>query len=380
MHPIYLDHAATTPVAEPVLAAMLPYFSETFGNPSAIHRWGQRAWQALQQARKQVAALLHCAPGELIFTGSGSEGANLAIRGIAIAAQQAGKGNHIVLGPLERQAVSQTIAQLQRVHGFDVTVLPVDSTGLVAPADFAAALRPDTVLASVAYANNEVGTIQPLAELGRIARAHAVPLHTDAVQAASQLALDVQTLNVDALSLAAHKFYGPKGVGALYLRQGVTLLPQQMGGSQEQNRRAGTENVPLIVGLAAALQLAVERRAADVAHYTLLRDRLIAGILAACPDCQLTGHPQQRLPNHASFACRNISGNELLLRLDVAGIAASSGSACSVGNPSPSKVLQAMGLRAPWDSGGLRLTVGRANTPPEIDQTIRVLQHICQPD
>ena len=374
---IYLDHAATTPVDEQVVAAMLPYFSEQFGNPSSIHRLGRAALEALDDARETVAAVLGASRKEIIFTGGGSEADNLAIKGVALAQRQAGKGAHIITSAIEHHAVLHAVEYLQG-YGFEATVLPVDADGLVRPADLRAALRPDTVLVSIMYANNEIGTIQPLAELGAICREHGVPLHTDAVQAAGALPLNVDALNVDLLSLAAHKFYGPKGVGALYVRHGTPLLPQIHGGGQERRRRAGTENVAAIVGLATALRLAEERRASYVAHCAALRDRLVAGILDRIPNTYLNGHPTQRLPNNANIAFDDVEGESVLLLLDQHGVAASSGSACTSGSLEASHVLTALGLPYERAIGSVRFTVGKATTAEEIDYVLDILPPLIE--
>jgi len=370
---IYLDHAATTPVEPAVLEAMLPYFSDTFGNPSSVHRFGQHAERAVESSRRAVAEILNCEPAEIIFTGCGSESDNLALRGAAFAAREARGANHIITTPVEHDAVLQTARQLAERHGFDLTLLPVDRYGCVSPEDVERAIRPDTAVISVIYANNEVGTVNSIAEIGAVAQAHEIPFHTDAVQAGSQLDLDIGTLNVDLMALGAHKFYGPKGVGALYVRRGSRLLPAQTGGSHERGLRAGTQNVPYIVGFAQALSLTAETRAHYNSHYRSLRDRLIEGVLESIPDGQLTGHPTDRLPNHASFAFLGVDGNELLMHLDLAGIACSSGSACKTGDPEPSNVLLAMGLSPEWALGSLRVTVGRRTTEAEIDRLLEVL-------
>jgi cysteine desulfurase len=374
---IYLDHAATTPVDEQVVAAMLPYFSQQFGNPSSIHQLGRAALEALDDARETVAAVLGASRKEIIFTGGGSEADNLAIKGVALAQRQAGKGAHIITSAIEHHAVLHAVEYLQG-YGFEATVLPVDADGLVRPADLRAALRPDTVLVSIMYANNEIGTIQPLAELGAICREHGVPLHTDAVQAAGALPLNVDALNVDLLSLAAHKFYGPKGVGALYVRHGTPLLPQIHGGGQERRRRAGTENVAAIVGLATALRLAEERRASYVAHCAALRDRLVAGILDRIPNTYLNGHPTQRLPNNANIAFDDVEGESVLLLLDQHGVAASSGSACTSGSLEASHVLTALGLPYERAIGSVRFTVGKATTAEEIDYVLDILPPLIE--
>jgi len=374
---IYLDHAATTPVRPEVLDAMLPYFSDRFGNPSSIHRYGRNALQALEAARQSVAESLGCSDREVIFTGSGSESDNLAIRGVAFARRD--QGNHLITSQIEHHAVLHTCEQLEKHFGFEVTYLPVDRYGLVDPEAVARAITSRTTLISIMVANNEVGTIEPVAEIGRIAREHGVAFHTDAVQAAGTLDLNVDRLNCDLLSLSAHKFYGPKGVGVLYARKGVKLLPMQTGGSQERNRRAGTENLAGIVGLATALRLAIINREANNAHMVQLRDRLIAGVLTHVPGAQLTGHPTQRLANNASFAIPDIAGpEELLLGLDLAGIAASSGSACTSASLEPSFVLRAMGIPAQVAVGSLRLTLGPENTVEEVDYVLQVLPDLVR--
>lgn len=370
---IYLDHAATTPVDPRVLEAMLPYFSEVYGNPSSIHRLGRAAESAVEEARERVAALWNCQPAEVVFTSCGSESDNLALRGAMLTARQQGRGQHLITTPIEHSAVSKTAHQLADFMDFDVTVLPVDEYGRVSHEDLEAACRDDTALVSIMYANNEVGTVQPIAELADVAHQHGALFHTDAVQAAGQFALDVQALGVDLLAVSAHKFYGPKGVGALYVRDGISLAPSQSGGGQEEGRRAGTHNVAFIVGLAEALHLAETERDAHNRHYQHLRDQMIAGIENTIPDTRLTGHPTERLSNNASFAFQHTDGNALLMHLDLEGIAASSGSACKVGNPEPSSVLLSMGLDTTWAYGGLRLTVGRQTTEDDIAYLLRVL-------
>ena len=374
---IYMDHAATTPVDERVVAAMLPYFTEKFGNPSSIHRAGRAALEALDDARETVAAALGANRKEIIFTGGGSEADNLAVKGVALAQRQAGRGTHVITSAIEHHAVLHAVEYLETL-GFETTVLPVDGGGLVRPDDLRAAIRPDTVLASIMYANNEIGTIQPLAELGAICRERGVPLHTDAVQAAGALPLDVSALNVDLLTLAAHKFYGPKGVGALYVRRGTPLLPQVNGGGQERRRRAGTENVAGIVGLAAALRLAEEGRAEYAGRCAALRDRLIAGLLERVPDAYLNGHPTRRLPNNANLAFEHVEGESVLLLLDQAGVAASSGSACSSGSLEASHVLTALGLPYERAIGSVRFTVGRSTTTADVDYVVESLPPLIE--
>jgi cysteine desulfurase len=374
---IYLDHAATTPVDERVVAAMLPYFTEQFGNPSSIHRLGRSALEALDDAREAVAAVLGASRKEIIFTGGGSEADNLAIKGVALAQRQAGRGAHIVISAIEHHAVLHSAEYLQ-AFGFEVTVLPVDADGLVGPDALRAALRPDTVLASIMYANNEIGVIQPLAQLGAICHERGVPLHTDAVQAAGSLALNVRELNVDLLSLAAHKFYGPKGVGVLYARHGTPLLPQINGGGQERRRRAGTENIAGIVGMATALRLAEQQREQYAAHCATLRERLLTGLLGSIPHSYLNGHPTQRLPNNANVAFDYVEGESVLLLLDQHGIAASSGSACTSGSLEASHVLLALGMPAERAIGSVRFTIGASTTAADIDYVLDVLPPLIE--
>lgn len=371
---IYLDHAATTPVHPAVIERMLPYFGELFGNPSSVYTLGRRSMEALDSAHEVVAKLLNCRPTEIVFTGGGSEADNLAIKGLAYATRR--RGNHIITTSIEHHAVLHTCQQLER-EGYSVTYLPVDSTGRVDPAAVEAAITDQTALVTMMYANNEVGTIQPIAEIGRICRARRVPFHTDAVQGGGLLDLDVQALQVDMLSLSAHKFYGPKGVGLLYIRQGTRVQPQILGGSQERNRRAGTENVPGIVGAAEALRLAQTERPTEIMRLAALRDRLIEGVLRL-PEIRLTGHRSERLPNNASFAIMGVEGESLLLNLDLIGVAASSGSACSSGAVEPSHVLTAMGFSAQESRGHLRLTLGHSTTDADVDFVLERLPQIVE--
>lgn len=370
---IYLDYAATTPVDPRVLEAMLPYFNNDYGNPSSIHHFGRRAEGALERARQDIAARLNCSPDEILFTSCGSESDNLALRGGALAAREQSGAGHLITTPIEHSAVIATARHLRDHFGFELTELPVDKNGCVNPEEVARSIRPDTALVSVMYANNEIGTIEPIADLGAICRERGVPLHTDAVQAGSQLDVDVQKLGVSYLALGAHKFYGPKGVGALYVRRGAPLLPTQTGGAHERGLRAGTPNVPYIVGLAEAFKITVDERDEHNARFRQLRDLLIAGVLSAVPESALTGHPTERLPNHASFVFKNVNGNDLLIHLDLAGIAASSGSACKTGDPKPSEVLLALGLPPEWALGSLRVTVGRQTTEAQVEQLVSVL-------
>ncbi len=364
---IYLDYAATTPVDARVLEAMRPYFAEMFGNPSSVHRYGQRAEAAVEAARETVAAGLHCRPDEIVFTSCGSESDNLAIRGAAMARMSSTGANRIVTSRAEHHAVSKTAEQLERYYGFQVDWLETDEFGVVAPEAVEQALRPETALVSVMAANNEIGTLNPLAEIASICRAHAVPFHSDAVQAAAYQPLNLQSLGVDLLALGAHKFYGPKGVGALYVRKGTALLPSQTGGGQEHALRAGTQNVPYIVGFAEAFRLTVAEREQRAAQVLPLRDRIIGRVLEEIPEARLTGHQELRLPNHASFAFKNMDGNLLLTLLDAAGFACSSGSACKTGNPEPSEVMAAIGLPPEWGLGSLRVTLGKDSTAAQVE-------------
>jgi len=368
---VYLDHAATTAVRPEVVEAMLPYFTERYGNASSIYSLGREAGQAIDEARLKVADILGARPEEVIFTSGGSESDNLAIRGVLWASHD--KGNHVITSSVEHHAVGHTCEQLEKLFGVEVTYLPVDRYGMVDPADVARSITDRTVLISIMYANNEVGTIQPIDEIGRIARDRGVPFHTDAVQAGGTLDLGVDGLNVDLLSLSAHKFYGPKGVGVLYVRRGTPLVPIQVGGGHEGNRRAGTENVPYIVGLAEALRLAYQEKERNNQEIEQLRDRLVEGVLSSIWDCELTGHPTQRLPNNVSFVFKYVEGEAILLNLDLLGIAASSGSACSTGSMEASHVLAAMGIPPEVAHGSLRLTLGIDNREEDIDYVLEAL-------
>jgi cysteine desulfurase len=370
---IYLDYAATTPVDPRVLEAMLPYFSGAFGNPSSIHRYGQKAEAAVESARESVALALNCRPDEIVFTSCGSESDNLAIRGTALAMRERTGANRILANKTEHHAVSKTAEQLESHFGFQVEWLETDGTGMISPETVEKAICKDTALVSVMYANNEIGTINPIAKIAAICRAHYVPFHTDAVQAAAYLPVDVSSLGVDLMSLGAHKFYGPKGVGVLYIRKGTPLLSVQTGGGQEAGFRAGTQNVPYIVGFAEALRLTVEERLARAAHVKPLRDHIIGAVLESIPDACLAGHPITRLPNHCSFAFKGVDGNLLLTLLDSAGFACSSGSACKTGNPEPSEVMTAIGLSREWGLGSLRVTLGKDTTPAHIDAFLSAL-------
>ncbi|MBL8163345.1 MAG: cysteine desulfurase, partial [Anaerolineae bacterium] len=349
---VYLDHSASTPTSATVLDAMLPYFATVYGNPSSSHWFGQQAEAAIEDSRERIARVLNCTPGEIVFTSGGSESDNLAIRGVAWALRKTRGATHLITTPIEHNAVRKTVDQLAEVMGFTQTVIPVSAYGIVDVEDFACACRSDSSLGSVMLANNEIGSIQPIAALASLAHERGVLLHTDAVQAAGQVPLDVQALGVDLLSLSAHKFYGPKGVGVLYVRKGGELVPSQSGGSHEEGRRAGTHNTPLIVGMALALEQAYADFDARTAHYRARRDQLIDGVLRRVPGVELTGHPSLRLPAHASFAIEGVDSTTLLMHLDRRGIAASGGSACKTGNPEPSEVLLAMGYSHEAALGG----------------------------
>jgi cysteine desulfurase len=367
---IYLDHAATTPVRREVLEAMLPYFSEHWGNPSSIYAAGRRARQALDESRETIARAIGAKPREIVFTSGGTEADNLAVKGIAWAASA--RGRHIVTSAIEHHAVLHACQVLER-SGFEVTYLPVDRWGRVDPDELAAAIGEHTILVSIMAASNEVGTVQPIAEIGAVCRERRVTFHTDAVQAVGAMPLDINELGVDLLSLGAHKLYGPKGIGALFVRQGTQLLPQLQGGAQERQRRAGTENVPLAVGFARAMELAAQDRDRENARQAALRDRLIAA-LTAIDGVELTGHATGRLPNSASVVIDGVEGGDLIAALDVAGIAASTGSACTSGSLEPSHVLLAMGISPQLAHGSLRLTVGRGTTADEVERTISAVR------
>lgn len=371
---IYLDHAATTPLDPAVLAAMEPYFTASFFNPSSSYGPAKTNKQALESARAACAALLGVQPGEIIFTSGGSESDNLALKGVLDGWKMFGKDRcHIITTPVEHHAILHPVQQLAE-QGYPVTFLPVDAAGRVDPARLEQAIRPDTGLISIIAANNEIGTIQPLAELGQVARRHKIPFHTDAVQAAGMLPLALEDLKVDLLSLSAHKFYGPKGVGLLYVRRGIPFAPQILGGSQERDRRAGTENLPGIVGLAAALKLAYRDLTPTAARLTCLRDRLIKGVLERVPGALLTGAAgSERLPNHASFCFQGVFGETILLDLEQAGILCSSGSACAAGSDEPSHVLLALGVAEDLARTAVRFTLGRQTAQAEIDRVLEVL-------
>ncbi len=374
MRKIYFDHAATTPTDENVAQAMIEYMTTKFGNPSSVHAFGREVRKEVTEARDAIADLIGAANGnEIFFTSGGSESDNFALKGIAFANQK--KGNHIITTQIEHHAILHTCQWLEK-HGFDVTYLPVDADGLVSLDDVKAAITDKTILISVMFANNEVGTIQPIKEIGAIAKEKGIYFHTDAVQAVANVPIDVQEMNIDLLSLSGHKFYGPKGIGVLYIRRGVKIEAVQMGGAQERNLRAGTENVPAIVGLGIAARNAKRELSEKAAHLTKLRDKLIQGIQTRISNVKLNGHPTKRLPGNVNVSFRFIEGEALLLNLDIKGIAASSGSACTSGSLDPSHVLLALGLTHETAHGSLRMTLGKMNTEADIDYVLEVLPEI----
>ncbi|NLP18452.1 MAG: cysteine desulfurase NifS [Firmicutes bacterium] len=375
MGTIYLDHAATTPVHPRVLKAMLPYLQEQYGNPSGVYHLAREAKKALEAARERVAQFIGAQAQEIVFTSGGTESDNMALQGVARANR--GRGNHIITTSIEHHAVLDTALALEK-EGFSVTYLPVDEYGLVRVADLKKAIRDDTILISIMYANNEVGTIQPIGDIGRVAREHNIIFHTDAVQAAGYLPLDVNRDGVDLLSLSAHKLYGPKGVGALYIRKGTRIDTLLKGGGQERKWRPGTENVAGIVGLGEAVGLAREKMQERGARLRHLRDMLIAGVLGGIDFARLNGHPEKRLPGNAHFIFEFIEGESLLLSLDLEGIAGSSGSACTSGSLEPSHVLLAMGIPHELAHGSLRLTLGDGNTEEDIKRVLAVLPPVVK--
>lgn len=372
---LYLDHSATTPVKQEVLETMLPYLSEAFGNPSSIYRIGREARLAVEKAREKIAAAIGAEPGEVYFTGSGTEADNWALRGVARLLEK--KGRHIITSAIEHPAVLETCRDLQQ-QGGEITYLPVDSDGLVSATDLEAAIRPDTVLVSIMAANNEIGTVEPFAELAAVCRKKGVFFHTDAVQAIGQIPIDVKKMGIDLLSMSGHKFYGPKGVGALYVRKGIAIKPFITGGHQEKGRRAATENVAGIVGMGTAIELAVKDLTKNTEHLRMLRDTAISRIEAEIPYVRLNGHRTCRLPGHVNFSFQFIEGESLLLMLDINGIAGSSGSACTSGSLDPSHVLLAIGLPHEIAHGSLRLTFGAENTMEDVDYLVEKLKTIVQ--
>jgi cysteine desulfurase len=373
MKRIYLDYAATTPTHPEVVKAMSPYFSDSFGNPSSIHSFGQEAKDAVEKARNQVATLIGAKSEEIVFTGSGTEADNFALKGVTLAKED--KGNHIIISSIEHHAVLETCKFLQR-QGFSVTYLPVDGYGMVDPNDVKKAITNRTIVISIMHANNECGTIEPVVEIGNIAREAEIYFHTDAVQTVGHIPVDVNELGADLLSVSAHKLYGPKGIGALYIRKGTKISPFMHGGSQEKGRRASTENVPTIVGLGKAAEIAQQEMLEEAQRLTVLRDLLIEGILKSIEHAQLNGHPAIRLPNNVNVSIEYVEGESMLLNLDLAGICVSTGSACSSGEAEPSHVLMAMGLPHLQAHGSLRFTLGKWTTEEEINHVLDVFPGI----
>ena len=373
MRRIYLDHAATTPTRPEVVKTMLPYFTDAFGNPSSIHSYGQEAKGAIEEARTKVAELIGARSEEIIFTSGGTEADNFALKGVAYANEH--KGNHIITSSIEHHAVMEVCKFLER-RGFRITRLPVDKYGLVDPDDVKRAITDKTILISVMHANNQVGTIEPVEEIGKIAREAGVYFHTDAVQTLGHIPVNVDKLKVDLLSISAHKFYGPKGVGALYVRKGVKLVSLMQGGEQEKRRRAGTENVAAIVGLGRAVELAGLEIGKEAERLAYLRDKLIKGLGEKIDHIHLNGHPTRRLPNNVNVSVDFVEGESMLLSLDLEGICASTGSACSSASLEPSHVLLALGLPAEQGHGSLRFTLGRENTEADVERVLEVLPGI----
>ncbi len=373
MRRIYLDHAATTPVDPRVAEAMIAVYREQHGNPSSIHAEGRAARALVDEARERVAAAIGAEPSEIVFTSGGTEADNLALRGTVRTLRE--KGDHVIVSAIEHHAVLDTAHELE-AEGVQVTVVPVNRYGRVDAEEIGELINERTVLVSIMHANNEIGTVEPIAEIGTICRERGVVFHADAVQTVGALEVDVRTLPVDLVSLNAHKFYGPKGVGALYVRQGTPFHPTQTGGGQERNRRAGTENVAGVVGMGTALQLAVESRAIESARLVQLRDRLIEGIRQRVDDVVVNGHPIERLPNNVSFCFREVQGESLIIALDLAGIAASTGAACTTGSLEPSHVLLAIGISRELAQGSLRLTLGRSTTEEDIEYVLEQLPEI----
>jgi cysteine desulfurase len=375
MRKIYLDYAATTPADPEVVKAMMPYFSETFGNPSSPHEFGRNARAAVEVARENVAALLGAKTTEIVFTSGGTESNNFAIKGVAYANRN--KGNHIITSSIEHHAVTGPCHFLEK-QGFEVTVLPVDGYGMVDPDTVRKAITDRTILISIMNANNEIGTIQPIAAIGKLARERGIYLHTDAVQTFAHIPFTVESLNVDLLSLSAHKFYGPKGVGAIYIRKGTRIVPFMHGGEQEGKRRASTHNVPGIVGLSRAVEMAREKLQEEMATQTRLRDRLIKGLLERIDRSRLNGHPTGRLPNNVNISIEFVEGESMLLSLDMEGIACSTGSACSSASLDPSHVLLAIGLSHEMAHGSLRFSLGRFTDEGDIDRVLEALPPIVE--
>ncbi len=373
MRRVYLDHAATTATHPEVVKAMLPYFTEAFGNPSSVHGLGQGAKETMETARSKVARILGAKSEEIVFTSGGTEADNHAIKGIAYANQN--KGNHIIITSIEHHAVTEACEFMEK-QGFRISRLPVDKYGLVDPAEVRKTITSSTILISVMHANNEIGTIEPIAEIGQIAREKEICFHTDAVQTLGHIPVNVDQLKVDLLSMSAHKLYGPKGVGALYVRRGTRLAPLLHGGGQERGRRSSTENVPGIVGFGKAVELAQEGMQAEAARLTFLRDKLIKGLQERIDHIHLNGHPEKRLPNNVNISVEFVEGESMLLNLDLAGIAVSTGSACSSATPEASHVLLALGMPPEHAHGSLRFTLGRETLEEDIERVLEVLPPI----
>ncbi len=373
MRRIYLDHAATTPTRPEVMKAMLPYFTDAFGNPSSIYSYGQEAKGAVEEARINVAELIGARSEEIVFTSGGTEADNFALKGVAYANEH--KGNHIITTSIEHHA-AMVVCKFLEIRGFKITYLPVDKYGLVDPDDVKRAITDKTILISVMHANNEVGAIEPVEKIGEIAREAEVYFHTDAVQTVGHIPVNVDKLKVDLLSISAHKLYGPKGVGALYVRKGTKLVSLMHGGEQEKRRRAGTENVPAIVGLGKAVELAGQETDKEIERLAGLRDKLIKGLMERIDHIRLNGHPTRRLPNNVNVSVDFVEGESMLLNLDLEGVCASTGSACSSASLEPSHVLLALGLSPEQAHGSLRFTLGRENTEADVERVLEVLPGI----
>jgi len=366
MHPrVYLDHNASTPVHPEVVQAMLPYFSERFGNPSSVHGFGREAREGIETAREHIAHFLRVGKEEIVFTSGGTESDNMAIKGVAMARRQ----GHLITSQIEHHAVLRTCQNLETL-GFDVTYVAIDGFGAVDPDEIRRAIRPDTILISIMHANSEVGTIEPIREIGRIARERGIPFHVDAVQTFGKVAIDVDGFGIDLLSFSSHKIYGPKGVAGLFIRRGTKMVSVQHGGEHERRRRAGTENVPGIVGLGKAVEVRARDMEAEAPRVTALRDRLWQGVSARVPDVRLNGHPTERLPGTCNLCFKNVESESIVLGLDLKGIGVSAGSACTSGNVEPSYVLVAMGVPLDWAMGSVRCSLGRGTTAEDIDYVV----------
>ena len=373
---LYMDYSATTPVKKEVLDEMMPYLTDYFGNASSFHLFGRETKTALDKARKQIASLVNADPNEIFFTNGGTESDNWALQGAAFARKN--KGNHIITSKIEHHAILHTCEYLEKVHGFEVTYLDVDADGIVDLEQLKREIKDTTILVSIMYANNEIGTIQPIKEITEIAHAHGALMHTDAVQAAGNIPVDVKELGVDLMSMSGHKIYGPKGIGSLYMKKGVKIHNLIHGGAQERRKRAGTENIPAIVGYGKAAEMAKENMENHIAELTRLRNKLIEGVLERVPHTRLNGHRTNRLPGNANFSFEFIEGEGILLLLDQLGIAASSGSACTSGSLDPSHVLMSIGLTHEWAHGSLRLTVGDFTTDEDIDYILENLPGVIE--